>query len=68
EQAGATPAARLSRIEARVREGRLADALAEAERLSPPARRAMAGWIADLRTRLDGERALDAYLALAPVR
>ncbi|GMG82705.1 hypothetical protein LNKW23_19180 [Paralimibaculum aggregatum] len=65
EQAGPSLTARISRIEARLREGELAAALAEAEALPPAAAAAMAGWTAALADRVAAERALAEYVAPA---
>ena len=50
-RAGSDPDAVLSRIEAAAREGRLNDALAEAETLPPEGQAAMAAWIEQAQTR-----------------
>lgn len=63
EQEGDDLPARLSRIEARLGEGALATALAEAEALPPRAAEVFAGWTADLRERVEAEAALARFVA-----
>ncbi len=63
EQPGNGLAARLSRIEARLIEGELAEALSEVEALPGASRRAMADWTEDLRIRVAAEAALARFLA-----
>jgi hypothetical protein len=62
EQAGEGVGATTSRIAARVGEGALAAALAEAETLPPHAQAAMADWLGQLRARVAAEAALAAWL------
>lgn len=59
---GSDPDAVLSRVEAAVREGRLNDALAEAETLPPEGQAAMADWLEQARTRLDVTTATEALM------
>ncbi|HUF88317.1 MAG TPA: hypothetical protein VMM59_13115 [Thermohalobaculum sp.] len=61
EQAGDDAPAITSRIAARLEEGRLDAALAEAETLSAPAREALGGWLERLRARIAAEAALAAW-------
>lgn len=61
---GTDPDAVLSRAEAAVAEGRLADALTELQGLPDPGKAAMADWTADAQHRLDAAAAVDA-LAVA---
>lgn len=61
ETAGDDAGAVLSRIEARLKEGRLADAVAEAGGLSDAARAAMSGWLGDLARASDGAAAFAAW-------
>lgn len=56
---GSDPDAVLSRAEAAVREGRLADALNELETLPPEAQAAMESWLSDARARADAEAAVE---------
>lgn len=56
---GNDPDAVLSRAEAAMRDGRLADALAEVQALPEGAKAPMADWIADAQTRLDALDAVD---------
>ncbi len=67
EQAGDDLAARVSRIEARLSEGELEAALAEAEGLPRAARRAMSDWTGALRRRVEAEAALARFVAPAVV-
>ncbi|MEW9920489.1 hypothetical protein AB2B41_12815 [Marimonas sp. MJW-29] len=55
---GSDPDAVLSRAEAAVRDGRIADALAEIETLPAEAQAAMESWLADARARADAEAAV----------
>ena len=57
---GADPDAVLSRAEAAVRDGRLADALAEIKTLPDSARAALDAWEGDARRRMDVRAAVDA--------
>ncbi len=57
--AGATTDAVLSRAEAALRDGRLAEALSEIETLPEPVRAAMSDWIAPARTRAEALAAAD---------
>ena len=57
---GTDPDAVLSRAEAALAEGRLADALAEIAALPDPGRAALADWTAQAQLRLDAAAALDA--------
>lgn len=59
---GNDPAAVLSRVEAALDGDDPVRALSEAEALPEPARAAMDDWLADLRTRVETERALEEYL------
>ncbi len=61
ETEGDDAGAVLSRIEARLKAGRLADALAEASGLSSTARTAMSDWLEDLTRAYDGAAAFAAY-------
>ena len=61
ETEGDDAGAVLSRVEARLKEGRLRDALSEANGLSDAARGAMAGWLADLARAADGAAAFAEY-------
>lgn len=63
ETEGTDLAARLSRIEARMRDGALQAARAEAEALPETARASMAGWTEGLVARIEGAAALEAFLA-----
>lgn len=63
EQAGDDVGAILSRVEARVGEGKLAEALTEAESLPDPAKAALGDWLDSLRARVAAEAALGDYLA-----
>lgn len=56
---GSDPDAVLSRAEAAVREGRLADALSELETLPPEAQAAMEDWLSNARARADAEAAVE---------
>jgi hypothetical protein len=56
---GNDPDAILSRAEAAVRDGRLADALTEVETLPEDAKSAMSGWIADTQARQAAQDAVD---------
>lgn len=60
---GTDPDAVLSRAEAALAEGRLADALAELAGLPDPGRAAMAGWMTEAQQRLDAAAAVDAVAA-----
>lgn len=55
---GSDPDAVLSRAEAAVREGRIADALTEIDTLPPEAQAAMDGWLTKARTRAQAEAAV----------
>ncbi len=59
---GTTPDAILSRAEAALREGRLADAVAEVQALPPPAQPAMADWLAQAQATLAARAALAGLL------
>jgi hypothetical protein len=59
---GSDPDAVLSRVEAAVREGRLNDALAEADTLPPEGQAAMADWLDATRARLDVTTATEALM------
>ncbi len=61
EQEGDSVPAITSRIAARLEEGRLDAALAEAESLPEPAREALGGWLERLRARVEAEQALAAW-------
>jgi hypothetical protein len=56
----------LSRAEAALARGRLAEALAEVESLPEPVRAAMAGWIAQARARAEAEAALETLRSAEP--
>jgi len=62
EQAGDDVAAVTSRIAARLREGALEEALAEAETLPPPTQSALGPWLDRLRARVEAEAAMSAWL------
>ncbi|MEM7508815.1 MAG: hypothetical protein AAF415_18970 [Pseudomonadota bacterium] len=55
----------LSRVEARLNDGALPEALSEAESLPPHAQDAMAGWLSQLGARVEAEAALSDYIAAA---
>lgn len=61
ETQGDDAGAVLSRIEARLKAGRLADALSEASQLSATAQTAMSGWLEDLTRASDGAAAFAEY-------
>lgn len=63
EQEGDTVEAALSRVEARLREGDAAAALAEAEGLPEPARDALGNWLEALRARVAAAEAAERWLA-----
>lgn len=62
EQAGDDVAAVTSRIAARLSDGALDEALAEAETLPPPAQLALGPWLDRLRARVEAEAAMSAWL------
>ena len=62
EEEGDTTAAIVSRIEARLREGALPDALAEAEALSEAAKGALSEWLGRLETRIAVDAAAASYI------
>ena len=62
EQTGDDTGAVVSRIEARLRDGALAEALAEAGALSPAAKEAMSAWLDRLGARVAAESAASAYI------
>lgn len=61
ETEGDDAGAVLSRIEARLKAGRLADALSEASGLSSTAQAAMSGWLEDLTRAIEGAAAFATY-------
>ncbi len=61
ETEGGDAGAVLSRIEARLKAGRLADALSEASGLSAAAQAAMAGWLEELTRASEGAAAFASY-------
>ncbi|MEM1161336.1 MAG: mitofilin family membrane protein [Pseudomonadota bacterium] len=63
EQTGDDTGAILSRVEARLREGALPGALSEAETLSAAAQGALGPWLGDLKARVAGDAAADAFIA-----
>lgn len=63
ETEGADAGAVLSRIEARLQEGRLAGAAAEAEALPSSAAAAMADWLTSLRRAVEGQTAFEGWRA-----
>jgi len=63
EQAGDSAGAITSRIAARIGEGALADALTEAETLSPAAQAALGDWLTQLRARVTASAALTQWRA-----
>src|SRR5690606_13760520 len=65
-QPGMTPDAILSRMDARLQNGELEAALAEAEGLPSEAIAAMSDWLASARLRLAAEAGLDALSTLTP--
>ena len=62
EVEGDDTAAIVSRMEARLREGGLAEALAEAEKLSAPAKEALADWLGKLGQKVAADAAAGAYI------
>jgi len=62
ETEGADVPAILSRVEARVGDGALAEALAEADSLPGPAAAALGPWLAELEASVAGRAALEIYL------
>ena len=63
EQEGDDTASIISRVEARLKDGALSDALAEAESLPEVAQTALGDWLDRLRARVAADQAASAYIA-----
>ena len=63
EQEGNDAASIISRIEARLKDGSLADALSEAESLPDASQKALGDWLDRLRARVAAEQAASDYIA-----